>query len=60
MAKKAVEGQEEEFLKSEDGQGQKEVKPKKEYQDQEDQKVLLQVCWPYTLSGDENQIIKCS
>ena len=44
MAEKAIEGQQEEFLKLEDGQQQKEIK-KKEYPDPEDRKVLLQVCW---------------
>ncbi|XP_038444348.1 MAP7 domain-containing protein 3 isoform X8 [Canis lupus familiaris] len=41
MAEKAIEGQQEEFLKLEDGQQQKEIK-KKEYPDPEDRKVLLQ------------------
>ncbi|XP_041597502.1 MAP7 domain-containing protein 3 isoform X4 [Vulpes lagopus] len=41
MAEKAIEGQQEEFLKLEDGQQQKEIK-KKEYPDPEDWKVLLQ------------------
>ncbi|KAM8896828.1 MAP7 domain-containing protein 3 isoform 6-T6 [Lycaon pictus] len=41
MAEKAIEGQQEEFLKLEDEQQQKEIK-KKEYPDPEDRKVLLQ------------------
>ncbi|XP_014651687.1 PREDICTED: MAP7 domain-containing protein 3 [Ceratotherium simum simum] len=41
VAKTAVEGQEEEFSKSKDGQPQKEIKKKKGCQDQ-DQEVLLQ------------------
>lgn len=57
VAEKAVEGQQEEFLKVEDEQQQKEIK-KKDCPDPEDQKVLLQVCWLSTLSGVENQILK--
>lgn len=52
VAKEAFGGQEE-FSEFDSGQQQKEMK-KKGCQDQENQKVLLQVCWVCTLSGDEN------
>ena len=44
IAKKAAEGQQEEFSKFGDGQPPKEIKKKKGSQEQEDQKVELQVC----------------
>lgn len=44
VAKKVDEGQEDEFSEFGDGQQPKEMK-KRESQEQEDQKVELQVCW---------------
>lgn len=44
VAKKVDEGQEDKFSKFGDGQQPKEMK-KRESQEQEDQKVELQVCW---------------
>lgn len=53
MAEKEVEDQEV-FSKFDNGQRQKKIKKKKRCQDQQNQKVLLQVCWLCILSGDKN------